>query len=152
MRAGPFLLSALLCAGAIIPGACEKRDDTLVQASNDDPRMKSARDEALKRFSEFAAAFEKRKMSDVFLVKTGFPVRNSSDHEYMWISVRRMQGDTISGKLESEPFNDVGLKPGDDVSTTRSAIHDWMYGTKGSKPIGGFQEAVLLEIEKEQPK
>lgn len=154
MKLIPFLTSALFClwgASALFPAGCEKRsDEVVVGVSNDNPEMKAAREEAVKRFPEFLAAFDKRKIGDAFAVKVGFPVRNSTEHEYMWILVRKIQGDVLSGTLESEPVNDVGLKYRDEVSANRADIHDWMYAAKGKEPVGGFQSEVLRKLQKEQ--
>jgi len=152
----PFLASALFCLGgasALVPAGCERRsDEVVVGVSNDNPEMKAAREEAVKRFPEFLAAFNKRKIGDAFAVKVGFPVRNSTEHEYMWILVRKIQGHVLSGTLESEPVSDVGLKYRDEVSANRADIHDWMYAAKGEEPVGGFQSEVLRKLQKEQGK
>ncbi|MBX3380174.1 MAG: DUF2314 domain-containing protein [Phycisphaeraceae bacterium] len=140
----------LVCVTSLAFVACDKKsEDTLVQVSKDNPEMIAAREEALKRYPEFQAAFEKRRVGDVFLVKTGFAVRGSEDHEYMWVEVQQIKGDVLSGTLANDPVADVELRNGDSVSVNRADVFDWMYGHKGRKPIGGFQEAVLLKLEKE---
>ncbi|MBL8888115.1 MAG: DUF2314 domain-containing protein [Phycisphaerales bacterium] len=149
MKAKP-LIAAVLAGLLLSPVACEKQgDQAIVQVSKDDPEMKAARDEALKRFPEFEAAFAKRTRNDAFAVKVGFPIRGSDEREYMWIDVRSMKSGVITGKLDDEPIGDVGLKSGEEVSANRADIHDWMYALNGAKPIGGFQVEVLRKIQKE---
>ncbi|MGH7244893.1 MAG: DUF2314 domain-containing protein [Phycisphaerales bacterium] len=150
MKFKAIVVSTFFGFGALSFVACEKKSaDVIVQVSKDNPEMVAAREEALKRYPEFQAAFEKRKIGDVFLVKTGFAVRGTDEHEYMWMMVQTIKGDVLSGTLASDPMADVGLKSGDGVSANRADIYDWMYGHKGTKPVGGFQDAVLRKLEKE---
>jgi len=150
VKAKPLIAAVLAGLALLSQVACEKQgDQAIVQVSKDDPEMKAARDEALKRFPEFEAAFAKRTRNDAFAVKVGFPIRGSDEREYMWIDVRSMKSGVITGKLDDEPIGDVGLKSGEEVSANRADIHDWMYALNGAKPIGGFQVEVLRKIQKE---
>ena len=118
----------------------------IVEISGDDPRMVAAVAEARKRWPEFAQAFrENRDPERPFLIKAVF---SEDEHtEFMWVTVRRIQDDTIEGTLENTPAKLTGIKEGDTVKVNVSDLNDWVY-PKGQEAVGGFTMKVIGEMHK----
>jgi len=118
----------------------------VIDVDSEDPRLVAAIEEARRRWPEFVAAFNVNADKErPFLVKAKFEEGETVEH--MWISVTRVDGDTIHGVLENEPHGLTKVKQGQAVALPLSALSDWLYA-KGKEPVGGFTAKVIAEMEK----
>lgn len=155
----PLILA--LAFVTIVLGACERRQPTVgrkpngqwvIRAVKQDERLLKAAQEAQRRWPEFAAAFAKKEANVAYAVKLPFKVRDSEKSEHMWIQVTSIDGTTITGELNNEPINDIGLTPGDSVTASLDQIEDWLIGRGKGNLTGGFSIPVLEQIEREAQK
>lgn len=153
-----FLLATAGCAGQdSTSGHNDNPDpheqpagDPVVSVPENDPRMLAAATEARRRWPEFVHALDGRLPGQVFLVKHG--VRTSpTDIEHLWVQVDSVSGLTVAGHLNSPPSAASGLAPGAALSFDASEISDWCIYQHRRLISGGFQIAVLEQIQKEQP-
>jgi uncharacterized protein YegJ (DUF2314 family) len=108
--------------------------------------MIAAVDEANRRWPEFVAALQNRKAPDeIFAVKARFT--EGEEEEFMWVSVDRIDGERILGRLENSPAMIKSLREGDLVTVPRENLNDWLYSS-GGEPVGGFTMKVMEEIMK----
>ena len=119
----------------------------VIPVANDDPRLRQAVAEARRRWPEFAAAFQRREPAQPFAVKA--PFGDPDDAEFMWLSVTRIEGDTIHGILENDPVSAQGIQGGDAVAVRAGDLNDWLY-REGEAWHGGFTVEVLAELERER--
>jgi len=112
----------------------------IVNVADDDPEMVAAVAEARRRWPEFVAAFEKRTEDQVFGVKV--PFREGGEEEFMWVTVTRIDGDEVTGILDSDSIYIKNIKTGDDVHVGIAELNDWNY-VKDGELIGGFTIKVL---------
>jgi uncharacterized protein YegJ (DUF2314 family) len=120
----------------------------VISVDGDDPRMTAAVAEARRRWPEFAAAFEANSDQDApFIVKAQF--NEADETEFMWVSVIRIEGETIHGVLENTPHRLRNVKQGQQVAVPLSALNDWLY-VKGTDNVGGFTMKVIKEIREGQ--
>lgn len=113
---------------------------------DDDPRLKAAEAEARRRFPEFVQAFERGDGVD-FSVKAWIHAPNNSEH--IWVSVDRIVGGTVYGRLGNEPVDLDGLRLGSRVEVNFEQLEDWVYlGSDG--PKGMLTVPVLQQILSEQ--
>lgn len=152
------LLYSLAFAGLLLNAACEKKvgdisdaeKENVVNVDTDDPRMVAARQEAIRRWPEFVAAFHSRKRELQYAVKAPFKDA-AGEVEYMWIAARRVTRDEVVGLLANDPILDVGLKSGDQASIKVGDVYDWIVTDENGKiHLGGFQSAVLRQIQEEK--
>jgi uncharacterized protein YegJ (DUF2314 family) len=113
----------------------------------DDPRMKAAEAEAMKRWPEFAAAFKRRQPNQGFAVKAKFTEGKTT--EWMWVEVDSMTADAITGRVDNDPVDVHNVKLGDTVTRKRSEIDDWIYKDSAGMH-GGFTSKVLQQIDDER--
>lgn len=81
----------------------------------------------------------------VFAVKARFA--EGEYEEFMWVSVRQIEGTSITGRLENSPASLKSVKEGDTVTVQLADVNDWIYGADG-QPIGGFTMKVMEETMK----
>ena len=117
-----------------------------VVALDDDPRLKSAEEEARRRFSEFETAFEK-KDGTKFAIKARISSDGNSEH--IWIEVDQITESNIRGRLGNDPVDLAGLKMGSRVEVERGQVEDWAFLRSGA-PVGLFTVAAIQQIEKER--
>ena len=118
----------------------------VINVDDEDPRMVAAVKEARRRWPEFVAAFNANTDKErPFLVKAEF--KEGDTVEFMWISVTRIDSDTIHGVLGNRPHELTNVKQGQTVAVPLSALNDWLCA-KGDEPLGGFTAKVIGEIEK----
>ena len=105
-----------------------------------DDAIAAAAAEARRRWPEFVAAFNSRHPEQLFSVKTTLTV--AAETEHIWVTVDRLAGHTIHGRLGNDPVALEGLKCDDPVSLSVDAIEDWIY-LLSDKPVGGFSTAAV---------
>jgi uncharacterized protein YegJ (DUF2314 family) len=116
----------------------------VIDVADDDPRMQAAVEEARRRWPEFVRAFESRAGDSKFAVKAGF---EDGEHvEGMWLIVTAIEHDVAYGRVDNDPLNVRGIKPGDMHRVPSSEIWDWMY-FDGSEMKGGFSILALRDIQ-----
>lgn len=115
----------------------------VIPVADDDPRMRAAVDEARRRWPQFVRAFDERAGNDSFAVKAA--ISDGEHTEYMWLIVTAVENDIAYGRVDNDPLNVQGVKPGDMRRVSGSEIWDWMY-LDGGKMVGGFSVAVLRDI------
>lgn len=108
-------------------------------ANDEDPQLAAAVAQANQRFGEFLEALADRKPEETFAVKV--PFRDDFGKEYMWLTVSRVDGDTIYGQLGNDPQCVKSVKRGQPVKVARKTLNDWLY-TRGDQTHGGFTVAV----------
>lgn len=121
----------------------------VIQVADDDPRMRAAVDEARRRWPEFIRAFDRRDGNDSFAVKA--PISDAEHIEYMWLIVAAIENNIAYGRVDNDPLNVQGVKPGDIRRVSGSEIWDWMY-LEGGEMVGGFSVAVLRDIQSSENK
>ncbi|MCC6428491.1 MAG: DUF2314 domain-containing protein [Phycisphaerales bacterium] len=124
--------------------------ESVVRTDNNDPRMIEAAAEAQRRWPEFVAAFKNRAPMTAYAVKTGFAVKSTDGKEFIWLQVKKIDGDQVEGVIDNEPNNDIGHKFGDTVTIKTADITDWIIAKGRDSMIGGFQSKVLQEIQRER--
>jgi len=117
-------------------------------ANDDDPQLVAAVAQANQRFDEFLEALADRKPDDTFAVKA--PFRDDFGKEYMWLTVSRVDDDTIYGQLGNDPACVKSVKRGQPVKVPRKMLNDWLY-TRGDQMHGGFTVAVSDQKPKRRP-
>jgi uncharacterized protein len=106
-------------------------------------QLRSAVEEARRRWQEFVSAFHARKPVQPFSVKA--PFREGDHCEWMWINVHTIEGNSITGELGNAPLHLTGLHEGDDVTARAEEVGDWMYLREDGEPVGGFSADKLLK-------
>jgi uncharacterized protein YegJ (DUF2314 family) len=123
------------------------REHNLVHPG-DDPRFKAAEAEAIRRFPEFVAAFNRKAPGDVFIVKSKFV--QGEDAEFMWVQVASIAGNRLTGVLKDTPVMVTNVKEGQTLTVNQSDVDDWAYKTANGQLTGGFTDKILEQIQKEQ--
>ncbi len=111
-----------------------------------DPRMVAAVAEARRRWPEFVAAFAASQDDRSFVIKAEF--REGDKSEFMWVSVKRIEGETIHGILDNAPDELKTFQAGQEVVITLDRLNDWVYA-QGKQPVGGFTLAAIKAIQQE---
>ncbi len=120
---------------------------TAIETEGNDPRLRAARDQAIRRWPEFVAAFNEHKAGRSCVVKYPFPVKGGGK-EHIWVDVEAIDGTSIRGRIANEPDYEIGHTYGDEVTIGAGGISDWMY-SDGDDHHGGFTIPVLEQIEAE---
>ena len=119
----------------------------IIDVADDDSRMAGAVAEARRRWPEFVSAFRQVHAPDApFIIKAEF--KEGDKAEFMWVSVTAIEGDTIRGVLENDPYELSNVTKGQEVNVPLSILNDWMY-SKDGKAVGGFTLEVIKEVQKE---
>jgi uncharacterized protein YegJ (DUF2314 family) len=115
-----------------------------------DPKMAAAVAEAKRRWTEFADAFQAASDEDreTFACKIGFSDEGQEQSEFMWVSIKSIDGETISGVLDNEPISVKSVKLDDTVTFKLEELNDWLY-YKDGKAQGGFTVKVLEEAHRQ---
>ncbi len=103
----------------------------------DDPRMVSAMDEARRRWPEFVDAFGRREPGvENFVVKTLWT--DGPRREDLWVSVTKIDGESIHGELDDEPLLVRNVRVGERVRVTLGDLKDWAIVGAEKRLKGGF--------------
>lgn len=114
----------------------------VVEVQEDDPRMKAAVAEARRRFPEFRAAFQARKVGGHYAVKA--PITRNDNTEYIWMEVIGLEPEYIHGTLANDPVQLGGLKMGDRVEVPIAELNDWMcLDADNEEPRGMFTVKIV---------
>ena len=117
-----------------------------VLSVDQDPRLKAAEADARNRFSEFTTTFLNGTGAD-FAVKAHLVANGASEH--IWVRVKSIQGNRISGELGNKPVNLAEMTLGSKVELELNQVEDWMF-TRSGKREGLFTKPVLQQMEKER--
>lgn len=119
--------------------------EPVIEIEEDHPRMMEAVEEALRRWPEFAAAFQKREAGDDdrFIVKAEFVEGDRS--EFMWVAVTAIDGGMITGVLMNDPHQLESVHRGKTVSVGIEHLNDWLYPDESGEAVGGFTLRVLAD-------
>jgi uncharacterized protein YegJ (DUF2314 family) len=142
LRAANAAALKLLKQGKVLDLA----NDGIINIENDDPEMKAATEKARKQWPDFVKAFA-NKTGENHSVKFKFSQKDS--HEYMWVSVDKIEGDTVIGKLANVPNFLTNVKEGAIVKRPSTEIEDWLY-VEDKKLVGGFSIEVLQNRQKKR--
>lgn len=105
--------------------------------SPDDPRLEAATAEALRRWPEFVEAFGRRKPgAENFVVKT--QMIDGPRREDMWVTVKKIEDETIIGELDDEPMRVRNIRFGDSIEIRLGDLKDWAIVGGEKKLRGGF--------------
>jgi len=113
---------------------------TIVEVSRDDAEMRAAVAQARRTWSQFVAAFRSPPPRASFAAKA--PFSEGTETEFMWVSVTRIDGDFVEGKLGNEPHALKALREGSLVRFHVRDLNDWLIERDG-KFQGGFTVDVL---------
>jgi uncharacterized protein YegJ (DUF2314 family) len=120
--------------------ACSRPSDpSLVYRDADDPEISAAQRTAQTRWNEFTSATDPRAAR---FVKVPLGIRGGVGREHVWLKVIAIDGDNITGVLDSKPVEDVGYQAGDTIATKRADVEDWLISKNGAT-IGNFTRAAL---------
>jgi uncharacterized protein YegJ (DUF2314 family) len=147
-----FVVASVLAAAAMVGVSACKQDrsgDPVVRIPKDDPRLAAATQEAQQRWPEFVTMLQDRKPDTSYAVKRAFPVK-AGGAEHMWVQVESIDGTSITGRLDNDPVEDVGVTAGQTVTFQLSEMEDWLVAHGSDDMIGAFSVKVLRELEKEK--
>jgi len=137
-------LRSRYAAGEAVEAMMSANYDPVAQISGN-RSVEQAVEEARNRWPEFANAFAARTGAEeeTFMAKFRFAIPGDAENgEHMWIDVRSIDEDIVSGELMNAPVHIPGLRNGDHVNRPLEDLSDWLYvGPNG--PEGGFVERVL---------
>ncbi|HEY1173034.1 MAG TPA: DUF2314 domain-containing protein [Verrucomicrobiae bacterium] len=114
----------------------------IIQVDGEDPEMVAAVAEARRRWPEFVSAFGQRQLEQSFAIKA--PITRNGNTEFIWVSVDKIEGDQIHGRLDNDPGDLGELKAGDKVTVTVAELNDWVF-SKGEDMTGLFTTKVLMK-------
>jgi uncharacterized protein YegJ (DUF2314 family) len=106
-----------------------------VLVPDNDADMQAAMALARERWQEFVAAFQAGSGND-FCIKA--PISHGDNTEFIWIRVKRLEGERVWGELENEPVDLGPLKRGSAVTVPQGEVVDWIYVDTHGEPVGGF--------------
>lgn len=87
--------------------------------------------------------------TDLFSIKVGLPTSQGS-MEHIWVGSLQRSGDTISGRLENEPFDLLAdLNLGDEVEFRTEQVSDWSVWDNG-KQYGAFTVRAMVDFVDEE--
>jgi uncharacterized protein YegJ (DUF2314 family) len=106
------------------------------QVPNEHAAMQEAVAKARKTVRQFIVALQHPSPGESdFEVKKPFVEKGNVEH--IWLSDVTFVGGRFQGKVDNEPVNIRGLKPGQVVSVNPDEISDWVY-IKNGKLVGGY--------------
>ncbi len=121
--------------------------DGVIQIEKEDAELKAAVETARKRWKEFEKAFAAGTGVN-HSVKFKFTDKTKQS-EFMWVSVDKIDGGTVVGKLSNVPNFLTDVKEGDIIKRPNSEIEDWLY-IEDKKMVGGFSIQVLQDRQKKR--
>jgi len=90
---------------------------------------------AKKRFPEFEQKFKESSANEAFRVKV--PFEEDGTFEHLWVRVKSIDGNKISGEVQGVSSKLAKLKTGSEVTVTTDQLEDWQY-TRDGESIGNF--------------
>jgi uncharacterized protein YegJ (DUF2314 family) len=117
-------------------------DDPTVSTRGGDEALAAAKAEAQRRWPEFVAAWHARTPGQHCAVKAQF--RDGDRVEHLWVEVRQIGKDSISGTLGNDPQHVRNIKAEQPVTIPLADIQDWLIAEKGASMLGGFSVNTLL--------
>lgn len=121
---------------------------SVIQISDDDPRMIAAVKEAHDSFHLFREHWEKRTAEQSFSIKAA--VTREDNTEFIWVDVTGLEPEYIHGNLGNEPVALPGLTLGSQVEIPITDLNDWaIMLDEETPPLGLFTVKVLQEAQAE---
>jgi len=137
-----LLLGLTACPRSSSSG--EQKDD-VVYVKGNDPAMSSAIAKAQATLEAFKSALAAPPAkAESFSVKVGFAWGTKGDREHIWLSEPKLDGTSVSGKVNNEPVDATNLVLGQAVTAPLKDVSDWMYVEDGVLR-GGYTLRVLLD-------
>ena len=96
----------------------------------DDPEISRGVAEARVRWAEFLAGWRDHQHEGMFTVKAEF--LHDAGCEHMWIEVKAMEPEKITGVLANKPVYSTQWREGQVVTVTPDRISDWAMVWKGA--------------------
>lgn len=138
----PLLLGLTACSRS--SGASEQQEQ-VVYVKGNDSAMAAAIAKAQATLDTFKSALSAPKPgAKTFSVKVGFPWGTKGEREHIWLTEPKLEGTSISGKVNNQPVDVTTLELGQAVTAPLKDISDWMYVEDGVLR-GGYTLRVLLD-------
>lgn len=124
-------------------------DDSLhapiINVDTSDAAIEKAKEEARRRLPECLEAF-KAGRTNMAMVKAQFDasVDGKTGNEYIWMMLKSVEADGITGTLANPPLDKAIGSKGDTVSVPIERIMDWAYIDKQKNPHGLIVEKILM--------
>jgi uncharacterized protein YegJ (DUF2314 family) len=109
--------------------------DKTVNVMANDPALAAAKVEAQKHWPEFVESFRAHPPGLEHDVIVNFR-RTDGTFEGDWVHVTKINGETVTGKLASEP-GDIDYVYGDRITVNRARVEDWFI-SRGNKVQKGY--------------
>lgn len=114
-----------------------------VQIGDDNKAMENAVQTARKTVDKFIADLRSPKGNQSrFAVKKPFVEGDKVEH--IWLNEVSFDGRLFHGKVDNEPVNIKGVRPGQEVSVSPNEISDWMYVQDG-RLVGGYTIVAMCQ-------
>jgi uncharacterized protein YegJ (DUF2314 family) len=115
--------------------------------------MDAAIGEARRSLDTFIAFLASpREGQTYFGIKARFPIPGApGEHEHIWLSDVRYEGDRFRARIGSEPLSVDHLQPSDEVVVRIEDVTDWMIIENGAL-LGGYTARVLRDRMTDQEK
>lgn len=140
---GGLLIGAMLSpAGNVLLGrspnltAAVDAAQSLSASAGDPEFIANAAIKAKKHFPEFETAFETSKPGQHFSIKA--PFEEGEEIEHLWLTVDGIVGETITGRIASEPELLDNVKEGDVRTVNVKDIDDFNYTDEEDVPHGNY--------------
>lgn len=109
----------------------------------EDKAMDRAVETAQKKVDKFIAVLSSPKASQSrFAVKKRFIDGDKVEH--LWLNEVSFDGRLFHGKVDNEPVDIKGVRPGQQVSVSPNEISDWMYVQDG-RLVGGYTISAMCQ-------
>ena len=135
-----YLLLSVCVFFLVSCGDSEKKKDPLVHVSDDDTEMAQAFKLAKENISILDENIGKENVRTS--IKVEFPY--GEDSEYCWVSEITKDGENYIGRLSNEPVNNIGYKIGDEITTKKDKIVDWIVMSDGPA-LGNYTLRALFK-------
>ncbi|NQU45222.1 DUF2314 domain-containing protein [bacterium] len=133
-----------LCGDHPLDALSETLNAPVLELAADDVRLREAAAEARRRWPEFVNAFDEGTPDLDFSVKAA--LREGDKREFVWVSVERIDEDTIEGVLANDPVLLKRLKLDDPVQVRVRDVNDWVIVNEKTRDMrGGFTVKVLMQ-------
>lgn len=124
-------------------------DDSLhapiINVDTSDAAIEKTKEEARRRLPECIGAFEAGRAS-MAMVKAQFDasVDGKTGNEYIWLMLKSVEADGITGTLANPPLDKAIGRKGDTVKVPIDRIMDWAYIDEHKNPHGLIVEKLLM--------
>ena len=117
-------------------------DDTTVNAKADDDALAAAKEDAHRRWNEFVAGWQLRRLDQHCAVKA--PFRDGNRVEHMWVEVLEITDDAVRGTIGNDPQHVRNVTAGQEVTIPLADVEDWLIADQGGRMQGGFSVNALM--------